>query len=183
MDINKIASALDIWDIVKWIFGLLVLLFGFLIIFWRAIKVFFRLGKNLGRKVFIFCPVGGKRGDGSVKNMERELGILRNSGFFDVPKEPVTDFHSIEAKDIKKAGVVILGYDRKMENFDDFIDMVKQAGKPLIIYTFELGYQLEEKHRKMIKDYKWYVLSSMPLRLVSDLFAIMASYKYEQERD
>ena len=71
MNLDKISSALTIWDIVKVAFGFLVLFFGFLIIFWRSIKVFFRLGRNLGRKVFVFCPPGGNRNSGTNKNMER----------------------------------------------------------------------------------------------------------------
>ena len=96
MNLDKISSALTIWDIVKEAFGFLDLFFGFLIIFWRSIKVFFRLGRNLGRKVFVFCPPGGNRNSGTNKNMERELIVLRNSGYFEVPKQPITDFNSID---------------------------------------------------------------------------------------
>ncbi len=175
MDINKITSTYDIWELFKWASGILI---SFLVISSRSIKVFFRLGKNLGQNVLIFCPNGHKTEDGSSKNMEREKKVLKNSGYFKI-SEVITNFHSIDTKDVENAGVVILGYDRDMTNFDEFVDMVKNADKPLIIYTFDLGYQLTEEHRKKIKSYKWYALSSMPLRLVSDLFAIMSSYKHE----
>ncbi|RJR25748.1 hypothetical protein C4578_00745 [Candidatus Microgenomates bacterium] len=182
IDINKITTALDAWDILKAAGGLLVAIVGFIVIFSRSAKVFWRLGKNLGKKVFIFCPPGGKRNDGGTKDMERELGVLKSSGYFNVSKGVVTDFHAIDQKDIDEAGIIILGYHRGMNDFDDFFQMVRRADKPLIIYTFEIGYQLDDKHKEIIKDYKWYALSSMPLRLVSDIFSIMSSYRYEPRR-
>ena len=75
------------------------------------------MGRNLGRKVFIFCPSGGKRDDGSGKDMKRELGVLKSSGFFDVSNGIITDFHSIEPKDIEGAGIIVLGYRKGMDDF------------------------------------------------------------------
>jgi len=180
--INRITNSLNILDFIKALITFMAFIFGLFIIFYRSIIVFWRLGKNLGKKVFIFCPTGGKRDDGTDKDMERELSVLKSSGYFNLAKGIVTDFNNIVPEDIESAGIVVLGYHKEMCHFEDFIQMVKQANKPLIIYTFELGYPLSEEHRKIICNYKWYALSSMPLRLVSDLFSIMSSYQYESKR-
>lgn len=177
--LNSISVSLTLFDIAKTIALIILFIVAYIIIFYRSFNVLGRLGKNLGGKVFIYCPSGGKREDGTNKDMERELTVLKNSGYFNLKNEIVKDFNSIDLSDIKKSTVVVLGYHREMPNFNRFIEMVKSAEKPLIIYTFDLGYRLDLKHEEKIKDYKWYALSSMPLRLVSDLFAIMASYKHE----
>ncbi len=76
-----------------------------------------------------FCPPGGKRNDGTDKNMERELNVLRSSGYFNVTKDVVADFNNIVPRDIEEAGIVILGYHKEMTHLT-ICQMVKQANKP-----------------------------------------------------
>jgi hypothetical protein len=180
MTLDKASTALSIWDLLKTIVTAAIAFAGAMVLMFRAVKTNRRLAKNLGRQIFVYCPPGVKRSGGENKDMKREISVLRNSGYFSLPSEPVTDFHQIEHREIEKAGVMVIGYDQTMSHFEELVELAKRFDKPLIIYTFELGLQLTAEHKKALDSYKWYTLSSMPLRLVSDVFAVMASFNYEK---
>ncbi len=163
---ENISRVFLIKDIIKFLSAILL----FLIIFLRSIKYNFKLSKNLGRNVMVVSP---------KNNMEKEISVLKKSKLFKLGNALINDFYSIDNEDLKKVGAVILGYSREMECFDDFLNLIKRNNKPLIIYTFELGYNLKDEHLKQLKSYKWFTLSSTPLRLVSDLFTVMSSYDNE----
>lgn len=180
MSFEKVSTALSIWDIIKAIAASVVALIGAIALIVRAMKTNRRLAKNLGRSIFIYCPNGAKRSTGEIKDMKREISVLQNSGYFVLPNEPISDYRQIEPNQIKEAGIVIIGYDSQMAHFEELVDIARQFNKPLIVYTFELGLQLTPAHKEALNNYKWYTLSSMPLRLVSDVFAVMASFNYEK---
>lgn len=180
MTLEKAGTVLTILDLIKIAIGAVITAIGAILLFLRAFSTNRRLAKNLGRRVFIYCPPDGKRANGDVKDMKREVGVLKNSGYFKID-EVVTDFNSIEPKMIQDAGIVVIGYDKNMGHFKEFIALVKQHNKPLVVYTFELGIRLDPEHEIIFNSYKWSTLSSMPLRLVSDIFAIMASFNYEKQ--
>ena len=180
MVLEDATNALSTLDLVKTVFAFAAAIFAVVVLFLRAFSVNWRIAKNLGRPIFIFCPEGGKRHDGQSINMKREISVLRNSGYFKIPIDVCSDAKSIEPNDIKNAGMVIMGYHPEMINFDEIVRLAQQHNKPLMIYTFELGVRLTEEHHRVLQDYKWYTLSSMPLRLVSDAFAIMASFNYDK---
>ena len=180
MSWEKISNALSILDLTKLLIASVITMAGGVVLFFRAFSVNRRIAKNLGRPIFIFCPQGGKRANGQNIDMKREIGVLRNAGYFNIPSEVCDDAHSIEPSEIEKAGVVIMGYHPAMTNFDEIVRLAKLHNKPLIVYTFELGVRLKDEHHQVLQDYKWYTLSSMPLRLVSDVFAIMASFNHDK---
>lgn len=179
MTLEKAGTALTIWELIKITIAGIASAIGAAMLFMRVFDTNRRLAKNLGRKIFLYCPPNVKRSDGEVKDMKREVEVLQNSKYFKVG-EIVTDFNSIEERSIQEAGIVVVGYDTEMAHFEKLVEMVKRHNKPLIVYTFELGLQLTPEHKKIFNNYKWTALSSMPLRLVSDIFAIMASFNYEK---
>lgn len=179
MSLENVGNALTIWDLLKIGFAVTSGAVGAIILFLRVFKTNSRLAKNLGRRVFIYCPPNAKRANGDVKDMKREVGVLKSSGYFKID-EIITDFHSIEPKMVQDAGIVVVGYDINMSHFEKLVEMAKQHNKPLVVYTFELGLRLTQEHEVVFNSYKWSTLSSMPLRLVSDIFAIMASFNYEK---
>ena len=179
MTLEKAGTALTIFDLFKIGIGATTTVIGASVLFFRAFGTNRRLAKNLGRRVFIYCPPDARRANGEIKDMKREVGVLKNSGYFKID-EIVTDFSAIEPKMIQDAGIVVVGYDKSMSHFEELVGMVKQHNKPLVVYTFELGLRLTPEHEAVFNSYKWSTLSSMPLRLVSDIFAIMASFNYEK---
>ena len=179
MTLEKAGTALTIWELIKIVIAGIASAMGAVILFMRVFATNRRLAKNLGRKIFVYCPPNVRRSDGEVKDMRREVEYYKNSKYFKVG-EIVTDFNSIEEKSIQEAGIVVVGYDTEMIHFENMVEMVKRHNKPLVIYTFELGIQLTTEHKRIFNNYKWIALSSMPLRLVSDIFAIMASFNYEK---
>ncbi len=81
---------------------------------------------------------------------------------------------------IENAGIIIVGYHPGMPYFNDMVNLARTYQKPLLVYTFEPNVRLDGKHMKIMSEYKWYAISSMPLRLVSDVFSIMASFNYDR---
>lgn len=136
----------------------------------KALAVNWRLAKNLDRKILIFSP-------NRDLTMEKELEVLARPGYFSVPKI-VHDYQALNESDIREAGIVILVYAKGMDNFEKFIDIISRHEKPLIVYTLELGTMLDESHRRKLMSYKWHVVSSTPLRLVSDIYTTLATYQY-----
>lgn len=178
MSLNDIGTAFTVKDIAKSTVTAGIFLFGIIVLFLRSIKINFRLASNLGRKLFIYTPPNSMRLNGEPKDMKREIGVLRKSGFFSVPDEVCTDFGQIQSTDIKKYAILILGYDKEMKYFKELIELARSQNKPVIVYTFELGAQLSQEHKAIFDSYQWIALSSMPLRLVSDVFSIMGSFDY-----
>lgn len=165
--LDKLSNGFLVRDVIAF----LVTMGGGAWILGKALAVNWRLAKNLDRKILVFSP-------NENKSLEKELRVLGRPGYFQKPKV-LHDFNSIDESDIRGAGIVILGYDRNMSNFDEFLDMVSRHDRPLILYTFELGAQMDEGHRAALMGYKWHVVSSTPLRLVSDVFTTLATYQYE----
>ncbi len=153
-----------------WLF--LVSIWNWITILGRSWAVSWRIGENLGRKLLIYSPID------PIDSMESEIKVLRSSHNFIVP-DPIRDFKSLDQKDLDEAGVIIIGYTGDKSHFGEVVKLAASKDKPLIIYTFRLSNPVSKDHLANLANYKWHTLASMPLRLVSDIFSILMTFKYD----
>lgn len=139
-------------------------------LFYKREKI---ISDNLKRPIKIFCPPGN-----SQKNMEMEYNLLSRSGLFNVEKPTGDSRDSIR---LDKHSLVILGCDRKMENFDAVFKKAQEQKIPVLVYTFGDNQALQAEQWKSLNDYPYYSVCNTPLRLTSDVFTMLSTFPKNHE--
>ncbi len=122
-----------------------------------------RLFKNINRPIAIIA---------TEKNpMQHECDLLRRVGFFHVGT-PSTDERAPDMLNGNR--LVIIGYSPKSRGFEDAFIAAKQRDIPVIVYA-KPG-EIEPDDMCLIQGYSHQSMSNTPLRLISDVFAIMSTY-------
>jgi len=131
--------------------------------FWYRKEI--RLCKNARRPIMIF-----KSED---SDMEVETKLLRDVGLFHVDEEP-TDKHQMTDR-LSGYGLVIIGYSKKMKDFDTIFSAVKAAHIPVIVYG-----DLPDELAQDLRKYSWHCMCRTPLRLVNDVLGILSTFPHEK---
>ncbi len=128
----------------------------------------FRLFQNVKRPIKIIR---------TKKNlMENEIETLKRVGFFNLSEDPFFDHKNLDM--IDGHSLVILGYSRDMNNFNDVIDKLENKKIPLIVYSID---QLKTEDLAYLRNkYSWYSLCNFPLKLLNDVFTILSTFPFKK---
>lgn len=122
-----------------------------------------RLFKNIQRPIGIIGT--------SDMPLQHEAVLLKRVGFFNV-ETPSSDTRAIDVLDDKR--LVIIGYTPKSTQFKEVFEAAKQRAIPVIVYSGPAS--IEPDDMKMLQAYSHHSMCKTPLRLVSDVFALMSTY-------
>lgn len=122
-----------------------------------------RLFKNIQRPIGIIGT--------SDMPLQHEAVLLKRVGFFDV-ETPSSDTRAVDVLDDKR--LVIVGYTPQSEQFKEVFQAAKQRAIPVIVYSGPA--RIEPEDMTMLQSYSHHSMCNTPLRLVSDVFALMSTY-------
>ena len=122
-----------------------------------------RLFKNIKRPI---CIIGT-----TDESLTHEAKLLRRVGFFNVG-EPSSD--SREADLLNGSRLAVIGYTPKSQAFRDAFNAAKAREIPVVVYAGPA--RIDDDDIKLLKSYSHYSMCNTPLRLISDVFALMSTY-------
>lgn len=133
------------------------------------------LFKNLNRKIQIFDPPNRHNRD-----MRAEFAEIQKNPLFKV--EPIiTGVSTNQITNINSKSLIILGVGNNFNYFEDVFNEARSQRSPIIIYTYGDSTVLQANHWNLLNTYRWYSVSTSPLRLISDIFAILSTFTYEDK--
>lgn len=137
---------------------------------WGWFKIFHkkerRLFKNLQRPIGIIAT--------DDKPMAHEAELLERVGFFDV-KRPSSDSRAIDLMNGNR--LVIIGYSPNSQAFKNAFNAAKQKEIPVIVYAGPT--RITDEDMKLLQSYTHHSMCNTPLRLISDVFAMMSTLPEE----
>lgn len=148
--------------IVQYLWPLLAPVVGLWVWFTFFRKKEQRLFKNIQREIAV---LGTK-----ARPMGHEVKLLRRSGLFNVD-EPETDTRSLDF--LKDKRLLILGYTPGMKDFQKVVEAARANSVPLIVYAGPRD--ITDEHMPILQSYTYHTMCNTPLRLISDVFAIMST--------
>lgn len=122
-----------------------------------------RLFKNIQRPI-------GLIGTRDI-SLHHEASLLQRVGLFNVGT-PSSDVRAADVLDDKR--LVILGYTPQSAEFKEAFLAAKQRAIPVIVYSGPA--RIEPEDMTMLQAYSHHSMCNTPLRLVSDVFALMSTY-------
>ncbi len=127
-----------------------------------------RLFKNVNRPIAIIAT--------EKNSMQHECDLLRRVGFFQVGTPSADE----RARDLLNGNrLVIIGYSPNSQSFKQAFDAAKQCSMPVIVYAKPS--EIEREDMGLIQAYSHHSMSNTPLRLISDVFAIMSTYPEDEK--
>ncbi len=127
-----------------------------------------RLFKNLQRPVGIIATPD--------KPMTHEAVLLKRVGFFDI-KDPSSDSRALDLMNENR--LVIIGYSPNSQAFKDAFNTAKQREVPVIVYAGPT--RISDEDMKLLQSYSHHSMCNTPLRLISDVFAMMGTLPEEEK--
>lgn len=125
-----------------------------------------RLFKNIQRPIAIIAT--------EDKPMEHEAQLLRRVGFFKVG-DPSSDSRADDLMNGNR--LIIIGYTPDSQRFKDAFKAAKQREIPVIVYAGPTRISTEDMN--LLQGYSYHTMCNTPLRLISDVFAVMSTYPEE----
>lgn len=126
-----------------------------------------RLFKNLQRPVEIIAT--------ETKPMTLESVLLKRVGFFNI-KDPSSDSRAVDLMNGNR--LVIIGYSPNSQAFKNAFNAAKQREIPVIVYAGPT--RITEEDMRLLQDYSHHSMCNTPLRLISDVFAMMSTLPEEK---
>lgn len=123
-----------------------------------------RLFKNIQRPIGIISTAD--------TSLQHEATLLKRVGFFNV-EAPSSDKRAVDVLDDKR--LVIIGYSPNSKEFKDAFVAAMQRSIPVIVYS-KPGRIDDPEDMEMLQGYSHHSICNTPLRLVSDVFALMSTY-------
>ena len=160
MDQQLIATLLDIgWKILVGLISVVGTL-GWVKFFKLKEK---RLFKNIQRPIAVIST--------ETKPMHHEVDLLKRSGLFKDVGEPKSDQRSVDY--FKGKRLIIIGYSPSMQNLQNIINTARTHEIPVLVYAGPRD--ITDEHMSVLQTYTYYSMCNTPLRLVSDVFAVMST--------
>jgi hypothetical protein len=125
-----------------------------------------RIFKNLRRSIGIIST--------PETTMDHEYKLIRRAGLFKVT-EPSSDNRAIDL--MQKHRLIIIAYSNSAD-FKTAYDRIRHWGIPVIIYA-KFG-DIPKEEFPYIEKYTNHTICNTPLRLISDVFAIMSTYPEDE---
>ncbi|PIR55630.1 hypothetical protein COU74_00015 [Candidatus Peregrinibacteria bacterium CG10_big_fil_rev_8_21_14_0_10_36_19] len=128
-----------------------------------------RLFKNLKRPVAIIVS--------DIDNMSHEAELLKSIKFFDVRllQDPQRSIDIID----DRYRLVILRYKKDSESFWKTFNSL--SGRQFPVIVFSKPGEIDREDVRKIQGYSLHTLCNAPLRLISDVFAIMSTYPEDKK--
>ncbi|MCK5320742.1 hypothetical protein KAJ61_05140 [Candidatus Parcubacteria bacterium] len=134
-----------------------------------------RLFDNLSRPFEIYTI------SDNIKSMEVEINLIKKNKFFhNCPDKALKDLRNVELSENLSLVILAIDLNTKEEDFNNALNKVSSLKKPLILYTLGDKQIKWLYSNKDIKDYPLHTISNTPLRLVSDIFTILSTYKNDK---
>ena len=121
-----------------------------------------RLFKNLQRPIQILST--------QDQSMTHESELLKRVGFFNI-KDPSADGRAVDLMNGNR--LVIIGYTPNSQVFKDAFNAAKQREIPVIVFAGPT--RIIDEDMKLLQSYTHYSMCNTPLRLISDVFAMMST--------
>lgn len=122
-----------------------------------------RLFKNIQRPIAVIAT--------QDKPMTHEAQLLKRVGFFNVGT-PSADGR---ARDVLNGNrLVIIGYSPNSETFKEIFKAAAQREIPVIVYAGPT--RITPEDMELLQSYSHHSMCNTPLRLISDVFALMSTY-------
>lgn len=122
-----------------------------------------RLFKNIQRPVAVIAT--------DDKPMTHEVQLLKRVGFFNIGT-PSADGR---AKDLLNGNrLVVIGYSPNSKIFKEVFAAAAQREIPVIVYA--APGEIKPEDIKLLQGYSHHSMCNTPLRLISDVFAMMSTY-------
>ena len=102
--------------------------------------------------------------------------MLKRVGFLNI-KEPSSDERAIDLMNENR--LVIIGYSPNSQAFKDTFNAAKQREIPVIVYAGPT--RITEGDMKLLQSYSHHSMCNTPLRLISDVFAMMGTLPEEEK--
>lgn len=122
-----------------------------------------RLFKNIKRPI---CVIGTPD-----KPMTHEAKLLKRVGFFNVGEATldgrVTDL-------LNGCRLVVIGYTPDSDEFKKAFNAAMDKEIPVVVYAGPT--RINEEDMKLLQSYSHQSMCNTPLRLISDVFALMSTY-------
>lgn len=134
---------------------------------WAWYKFFYRKERRLFKNIKRPIAVIGTES----KPMTHEVKLLERVGFFNV-ESPSTDSRTTDLLGDKR--LLIIGYTAGTDILKQSIEAVRSRDVPLIVYAGPRD--ITDEDMKLLQSYSNHSMCNTPLRLISDVFAIMATY-------
>lgn len=122
-----------------------------------------RIFKNIQRPIGIIAT--------EDKPMMHEAQLLKRVGFFNVGN-PSTDGRAIDVMNGNR--LMIIGYSPNSLRFKDAFNAAKQREIPVIVYAGPTRITVGDM--ELLQGYSHHSMCNTPLRLISDVFSVMATY-------
>jgi cell division protein FtsX len=144
---NNIISGLEKIAFVHWVAVLLVAVSGFLFYLWRYVKVQWRFGKNLRRKIYFI-----KTSEEKKLKLERDsLVKLKTFNLVEDIKDISISIKDLQALD--RNAVYVVGYSSQYSAYKELVDSAKHDNIPIIIFADQGEIKPESGHWKIFNDY------------------------------
>ncbi len=139
-----------------------------------AIKTNIRFSQNLKRPVLFLSLDTDKTCD---LTLEKE--IIKKAKF-KMTYEAVQNIRKFESGELQEYSCLIIGFQKDKSSFEELIKVLSLVKSnqniPVIIYTFGTTAFTPDQYNKIYETYSLYSMANVPLRLISDLFNILAIY-------
>jgi hypothetical protein len=165
--LERVWKFLENLSLLHWLIALILIIGGFVIYFWKWIKLQFRFGKNLKRKIY-FLKLSND------KNLETEKDQIRNLALFNIEDE-IKDI-SKDTKNLqnfKKDAVYIIGYNKNKDSefYNNLITEAKINKIPVIIFAQQR--EIKEEHWHIFNGYVYLDIANTTNRLAIILLNIL----------
>ncbi len=153
---------------------ILTLFFSWGLISWHYKKEK-RLFLNISRPFEIYTI------SDNIKSMEVEINLIKKNDFFKkCPDNALKDLRNVQISEDLSLVILAIDENTKEEDFNIALDKISSLKKPLIIYTLGSRNISWLYQNTKIKDYSLHSLATTPLRLISDMFTILSTYKNDK---
>lgn len=122
-----------------------------------------RLFKNIKRPI---CVIGT-----TDKSMTHEAKLLKRVGFFNV-EEATADGRETDL--LNGSRLAIIGYTPGSEKFKKAFNVAKHKEIPVVVYAGPT--RINNEDMELLQNYSHQSMCNTPLRLISDVFALMSTY-------
>lgn len=135
----------------------------------RTMKpVWKRFAENVTREVAVIST--------ERQQMEHEADILERVGFFKV-RSVSADVRNLDL--VKNSSLLVVGYSPKSQVYAAVLAYAKTHRLPIIVFSGKN--RLSNEDRDQLKEYSFSSLCETDLRLVSDVFAVMSTFRGEKQ--
>ncbi len=164
---EKIKQILSDMSLFLWILGLVISIIGFLWYFWKWVKLQYRFGQNLKRKIYFLKT-------SENKDLQSEKEQIKNLNLLNIDEEVKNISNNLNIlQNLKDNAVYIVGYDENFNDYEKLINEAKNNKIPVIIYAKQGKIPKESPNWEIFNSYIFCDVANTSNRLVIILLNIL----------